>query len=337
MSGENERREARTDADSVDRLLELAGPRPELGEADLAELKEAVRPVWQDKVRTAQKRRQRRRSVWRLAAVALMSAGGLLLWSRANVPVQELPPPVRVAVLEHLVGDVTGSGPDFEARAGGSVSAGTAVVTSPDAAASLRLAGGPAVRLDADTALRFDSATRLILDRGAVYLDTGSETGRSLEVVTRYGVARDIGTRFEVRMLQDGWQVRVRDGEVELAGEQTSHTVGAGRTILLRGNSATRGQVAAHGPEWGWVLEAVPPFELEGRTLSEFLAWVSHETGLEPRYQDPALESEVAQSVIRSSARGLRPDLAPAAVLPAFGLRHRIEDGVLRIERDDPS
>ena len=221
------------------------------------------------------------------------------------------------------------------ATTGAGLDAGSTVETGPESFATLRLAGGASARLDAGTVLRLASATALELERGAVYLDTGSAPGAAaLEVATRYGVARDIGTRFEVRLLDDALRVQVREGEVEVDLGAATRRAGAGGALQIGADgTVTREDVSAYGSSWGWILRTSPPFDLEGRTLGEFLDWVARETGWHVRFADPALEREVAGLVGHGSIAGTRADQAPDLVLPGFGLRHRIEDGTLWIEQ----
>jgi hypothetical protein len=94
--------------------------------------------------------------------------------------------------------------------------------------------------------------------------------------------------------------------------------------------------VAIQGPQWDWILEAAPPFELDGSTLAAFLAWVEREDGRPVRFADPALEARAATTILHGSAAGLRPDQALAAILPTCGLRHRIEGETFLIETAEP-
>ena len=55
------------------------------------------------------------------------------------------------------------------------------------------------MRLDADTRLGLVSGSVLELHRGAVYVDSGALAQR-LEIRTPFGIARNVGTRFDVRL-----------------------------------------------------------------------------------------------------------------------------------------
>jgi ferric-dicitrate binding protein FerR (iron transport regulator) len=202
----------------------------------------------------------------------------------------------------------------------------------------LRLAGGPTVRLDIQTRLRFVSAAALELERGALYVDSGSGSRHAaIEIRTPVGTARDIGTRFAVRVLdatKPALIVRVRDGEVLTRHRGHSYLTPAGQELLLRRDGTTERRAASpHGPEWDWVLEASPGFDIEGRSLREFLDWVSSETGWRIVFADPGLADSAAGILLHGSIGNLRPDRAPFAVLPGAGLEGEVVDGTLVVRR----
>ncbi len=319
-----------TSGEPLGRLLHFAGRRPAAPARVVAEIKRTTYPAWQAKIRAVARARRRRRT-WSLAAAAVLLIGVGLTWWRLA---PGSPPAVRVARVEAAAGAGAGGWQAGGVTAGARLDAGSVIETGPGGFASLRLAGGTSARLDAGTVVRLDTATTLALDRGAVYLDTESATsGSVLEVVTPHGVARDIGTQFEVRLFEDGLKIQVREGDVEVDLDGAVHAAGAGTALTVGTGGVTRDAVPAHGSAWEWVLRTSPPFELEGRTLGELLHWVSRETGWRVRFADPGLEREIADTVAHGSIGDARADQVPDLVLPGFGLRHRREDGVLWIEQ----
>ena len=350
--------EARDDA--LSRLLEIAGPRPEPPEKLRREVERAAHAAWREKVHAHS--RTRRRRLWQLAAAAVVVAGvGITLWVGVGLGPSSSPATPTLARVEAVQGSVTARIPGSRTALPRSV--GDAVLLTQGAAlpagsvidtgdgerepaalgrAALRLRDGTSVRLDRESRLRLASARELVLERGAVYLDTGGEVTpepeEALTVRTSFGVARDIGTRFEVRLSQEALRVRVREGrvEVETAGARHPAAAGIALTVDPQGR-VERAVIPAHGADWGWVLETSPPFELEGASLTDYLAWLERETGWRVRYADPGLEGEADEITLHGSIAGLRPDETPAAVLAGAGLDHRIEGGTLVIRPKDPS
>ncbi|HET9225106.1 MAG TPA: FecR family protein [Thermoanaerobaculia bacterium] len=175
------------------------------------------------------------------------------------------------------------------------------------------------LRLDADSRAIRLSASEIRLERGAVYVD--SRTG-TVVVHTPFGTVREIGTRFEVRLLEAALRVRVREGAV-LA---ESHRVDAGMELILREDgSASRSPMASWGPDWSWVVQTAPPLRIEGLTLKDFLDQVARETGWTIRYEDP----KVGGIVLHGDVEDLAPAQALEVVLPGAGLDYQLVDGVL--------
>ena len=284
-----------------------------------------MRPVWKDKVQAHARSRRRRHVRWLAAAVVLFAIGGVALWQQIDSSAP------AIATVESLTGHVRNSTLDRVVEVGDFVAAGTRLETG-SGGATLHLAETISVRIDKHSSLRFESPSALTLEAGAVYLDTGPEETHTVQVQTPFGVARDIGTQFEVRLLEDALQVQVREGRVDVEQGPAHHEVAAGTRATFRGGEVRHQDLSAHAAEWSWAVARAPAFELSGRPLNEVLAWVSRETGWQIVFVDPAVEREVGEQLIQGSIGGLRPDQAAGAVLPAFDLRHRLEDGILRIE-----
>lgn len=313
--------------DRVRQLLEKAGPRPDPPPEDLAAIQAAFRSQWQEHVG---KTRRTSRSPWMagLAAAAVLLVGiGLWWWSLGGST-----PATPIGRMETLEGTVT-AGSETRLSADDEIPAGTELVTEAESGAGLRLANGTSLRLDSDTRVLLVSPSSVELERGAVYADTGSLPNKSIQVSTPFGTATDVGTRFEVRLLEDGAgavRVRVREGLVRLEAQETRGTAEAGVELtLFAGGNFSRADVAPWDPSWAWVMDLAPPFELEGRTLDELLHWVARETGWTVRYADPELEASAGSIVLHGSTGGLTPDQAPDVVLPGAGLEHEVVDGTL--------
>lgn len=335
----------REEEDEVRRLLESAGPRAEIPPDDLAQIKRAFRAEWQEHVRQRRARRfsaWNRRQVLALAATLLLAAVGIGWWLRSlDAPGAATP----VARVESVTGVVTARSPREEREtravrltAGMEVLAGTELETGGHAA--LRLASGASLRLDAGSRVRLVTASEVDLARGAVYLDSGGEGPGAVAVRTPLGLVREIGTQFEVRLLEAGsaLRVRVREGEVRIERGDASHPAVAGVELTLRADgTVTRQEVAGHGSPWNWVLEAAPPLEIEGKTLQEVLDQVARETGWTIRYADESLAASAGSIVVHGAIGHLTPDQALDVVLPGAGLRYEVVEGVLVIRSNQNS
>jgi ferric-dicitrate binding protein FerR (iron transport regulator) len=315
----------------IARLLHLAGPRESAHPERVERVRSAVHARWRAEVRA----RRRRWIPW-IAVPAAAAAGVAVFFLLA--PRLRAPSPgagaSSLAVLERLRDPVTRGG-GVGLKPGEEIEPGSEISTGAEGRAALRLASGASLRLDGGTTLRLVSGALLDLERGAVYIDSGEATDARVAVHTPSGTIRDVGTQFVVRLGEAGLVVAVREGSASLSREGGVEEISAGTRLTAGpGGAISRAPVASYGPDWDWVMEIAPPFMVENRTLGEFLAWVSRETGRQVRFSDPGSAQERASIILHGSLAGLRPDQAPAAILPTCGLKSRLEGDVFIIEAE---
>jgi ferric-dicitrate binding protein FerR (iron transport regulator) len=313
--------------DRLEELLQLSGPRPEPPADRFERARAAAHAAWQAELQARRRRIVTRAVTFSLAAAVLVLVVGRA--RRAHVP---LPPAAVMATVEaiggaaRLDGSVLGPGDEIRANA--------AVRTERGGRATLRLANGVEVRLDAGTDVRFPALAAVALDRGGIFVDTGAAGAeRRVEVRTSAGIARDVGTAFEVRMVADAMRVRVRDGLVNLESGGATHQAGRAVELIADRSGVARRAVPLTGPDWNWVALAAAPFDVDGQTLAAFLDWAAREGGWSVTLADEALRKSASTIVLRGSIDGLTPAQALETILPTCGLTHRIEGDVVVVSR----
>lgn len=312
------------DDEAAERLLRMAGPRPPIAADRAARVRTAVHARWQ----AGQRRRLVRRRV--LSGSALVAAAAVLVLLagrlRDDRPV-EMPPGADVAVVERVEGApqrLSGSSPSSVLAAQDVVRTGEWIETGPGTRIALRFTDGTSVRLDAGSRLRSLSPVGIELAGGAVYVDTGRESGR-FEVRTPIAVARDVGTQFEVRLVDEGLRLRVRTGMVELRDDRRSVSGRGGTEVLFSEEGAVSRAIAVHGAEWAWIARLSPPLDGDGIALSVFLDRLAREQGWTVRYADADLAREAESIILHGSVEGLTPEEALEVVVTTSGLRHRLD------------
>ena len=338
------------DENEVRRLLEMAGRRQPVPEDDLVAITAAARATWRKQVARNDDPPFSLRSRWPWAlAAAVVAALGAALWWGGLGTVEITAPPAVVAQAQRVWGTASveqsnGPGSEIEALAEGqALAAGSRIETTGEGTTNrvaLLLDGGTSLRLDHGSRVRLISATHLELEAGALYLDTGQEDRPAVVVHTPYGTVTDIGTQFSVRLPTSAkggspLLVRVREGAVEIcAAADGAQALRAGTELLLTADgSQILRQITPYGPEWDWILDAAPRFEVEGMTLARFLSLVTRETGWSLRIDDPALAATTETTVLHGTTGSLRPDRAALAALAGAGLRGEVADGILTLSR----
>jgi ferric-dicitrate binding protein FerR (iron transport regulator) len=313
------------DEELTARLLHSAGRRPAVATDRAARVRQAVHAEW----RSVTRRRKVRR---RAAFAAVLASAALVAIAFRLTPLRRPQPPAAqeaVATVERIDGYAS-------LRPGDRVPQDGVVETGAAGRIGLRLIDGTSVRFDTGSKSRLLSAAILELSAGAVYVDSGS-TGHGVEIRTSFGVARDIGTQFEVRLHGASMQVRVRTGAVEVRRGSDSASWRAGTEIVVGHAGTTSRPVAPYGPEWSWSAKVGPAFDIEGRSLGSLLDHLSHEYGWTLHYADADLARRASTIVLHGSVEGLQPNEILEAVMATTGLEHRVDGGTLSISRSASS
>lgn len=311
-------------------LLGKVGARPAPDSASMARIRSEVRAVWQEEVN----REKTRTRPWgyAIAASALLAiaAGWFLLQPQSGQP-------VSLAVVDHIVDVVEYQDTEGRWRSaapGQPLSAG-AIRTGDQGLATLTTSYGFEIRVAGGSEIEVAATGQVELVDGAVYVDSHGHAANGFLVSTPFGVAKDIGTRFEVRLEPSRWRVQVRDGAVEMRDGDHQAMAHAGERIWISSeDTLARERVAANDPSWSWVAAAAPPFEVEGATLSAFLAWIAHETGESVSFRSEAAEQAAKGTILHGSITGLTPRASLAVVLSTTDF-HQVdsEPGAIVIDK----
>jgi len=319
---------------TIEALLRAAGPRPQPPDSLAAEVRTAVAAEW--RARSAARSRRRFAIVSTLAAgLATMAiAAWLMRPDGAAVP--------------QVVASLERSETQLESRSAGGdwrpVQVGDPIMAPGELrsrngqGAALKLASGVDLRIDGDTQLALADAHRADLIEGAIYVDSGLPTeapDRDLVIGTPQGTVHHLGTQYQVRLTDDGLSVAVREGRVSLVAPRGSYTGAAGEQLLLTARGMERRSIAPHSADWNWVADISPPFDIEGRSVEEFLAWASRETGRNIRFVAPGSQQLARETRLRGSIEGLHPGEALEAVLATTRLNPTIRDGEIEISLRD--
>jgi ferric-dicitrate binding protein FerR (iron transport regulator) len=327
----NNDRNGPPDDDAIARLLKGAGGRDQPGAAIEAQVRTAVESEWRQLV--SARRRRRDVTVW--AAAAGMAVAALAVW--LAVPLLDRDQPL-VATLVQSSGVVEyrdGPRADWAPLSeGAALSSSQEVRTSGSSRAALELTSGLELRIDRASHLVFDEPDAASLEQGAAYVDSGTSPGAiasRFTLRTAAGTVRHVGTQYEARVDASRLRVAIREGSVRIETPDAAVSGVAGEQILVDGGNITRSDLPAHDAAWDWVGAVAPTFDIEGRTLAEFLRWASRETGLDLLYVSDVAEREAAGTVLRGSIEGLRPDESIAAVVSTTGLIVDVRPGRIEV------
>lgn len=288
--------------DDVGKLIRLTGGREPIAETQFNAAHTRVTAHWQTVV--AERRKKQHSSRLRLVAVAagLVAAVSIAVSVVTNVPA----PATAVASVDYVLGDVLIDGQ--EVQPGDTIARESVIETGASARIAIELAGGQSLRLDTATRIGMRDLDRIELEQGAVYVATAAVGDPSpVYVETPFGVASDIGTRFQVRSDDQKLTVSVRDGIVAVdLKDSAAVSIAGGTQYLLSADGKAREQALdKNSPYWDWADSVRPPFDINEATLMDYLTWYAREQGDTLRFADDRSEQSARATLLSGSIEGL--------------------------------
>ncbi|RLA31735.1 MAG: hypothetical protein DRR15_12820 [Gammaproteobacteria bacterium] len=321
MSNDKEQgmRDTSTD-DTVAKLMNLAGPRAAIP----ADLEQRVH----DNVRLAWRNSTSKKSPLRWIVPAAMAATILLA-----IAINDRAPEITLQPLGQIM-YVAGSVDESDYSIGDAIYAGDFLQTGADRGLSISLSGDISLRIAADTSVRFDTADEFTLIHGQMYADSGERIYRDRQITihTTMGSATDVGTQFSVAYNGRQLNVAVREGRVDVSGDQPSVTAMAGERLTFQtGNEVVIDQVTPYDTSWSWATSLAPSFDLEGESLLDFLKWASRETGKELVFSSDDVRMAAMRTELFGSVSNFTPDEAIESVLTTTQFTYRVDEKSITI------
>jgi hypothetical protein len=93
------------------------------------------------------------------------------------------------------------------------------------------------------------------------------------------------------------------------------------------------GAIAPHDPYWDWTASLAPVFDIENKSLLDFLRWAARETGRELVFEDNELRMSAMRTDLHGSVEDFEPLEAVESVLATTNFRYRLEADRIVIAR----
>ncbi len=338
-----EDQELQRDEEAMARLLRAAGPRAEVPQDVESRVYANVIKDWQastqspdgarvyDIVHQSWKRDAARAAAKRWMLPIALAASAALIAIFMSQP--EPPLPVAVGTVAKVVSPATGGSAYV---LGDAIYVGMTVATGEDEGLSFLLARNESLRLAENSTLRIDASDQFTLLTGRVYADTGEFVYRDggLRIDTPLGAVTDIGTQFAVSMHDGLLDVAVREGRVDIRSDSHKYVAMSGERITLAEQGEPQvGSLALTDDYWNWTMDLAPTFDIEGRSLMDFLKWAARESGRMLFFEDSELRMVALRTDLHGSIAGFSPLDAIESVLSTTAFRYHIEADKIVIER----
>jgi ferric-dicitrate binding protein FerR (iron transport regulator) len=214
--------------------------------------------------------------------------------------------------------------------------AGDVLATGDGQMLSVAINNAASLRLDQNTRLEIVARDEFRLESGHVYADTGDFMYRDHGLVmhTPMGTVTDVGTQFAVQVAAERLDVAVREGRVDVSDGANEFVAVAGERLRLHENDAAeRDAIAPHDPYWDWTASLAPVFDIENKSLLDFLRWAARETGRELVFEDNELRMSAMRTDLHGSVEDFEPLEAVESVLATTNFRYRLEADRIVIAR----
>ena len=314
--------------DDVGKLIRAVGPRASIDAERFEKARARVEAHWETVV--AEQRRSRpprfRPGIAVAAGIVLAVTAGLFAWRFALYA-----PSTDALTVNRVIGDVRVDG--RAVAVGDTIPVEGLITTANDSRVALQLPGGQSLRIDEDTQLVVNADSRFGLGRGAVYFDSGRNADAApVFIETPYGVATDVGTQFQVRLLADTVIVGVREGLVELSRQgREALTVDRGHLVELAGDGGADRRRIEDDSMWEWVNSIAPEIDTNGMTLAGYLDWYAREKGYEIEWADAESQHNATSTRLSVSIRGLTLAEGLAVVQAVAPFDYEVHGATMRV------
>jgi len=320
-------------------LFQNAATRKRAPADDEARIRAALHAQWQ---RSAGRRRWRRLTVG-LAAAATVVLAIIAYTGMFNNPPAHIPGTTVASVVKQSGRVMTGLSGAHAAmqqlRAEETLMSGSVISTAYDARLAIRWLDDESIRLDENTRLLLISETEIDLLSGRIYIDsyadgTKLDDNSALIINTPFGRVQHLGTQYMTSLTDQSVIVSVRQGSVAVTGNNEESIAIGGQQLSISSNgSVSQAPIAVYGKNWQWVEEISPGFTLDGRSLSDFLNWVSRESGRSLEYGSVTAETLARDTVMRGTV-DLQPMRALELMLQTSDLVAEVHSGVIKIDTE---
>ena len=296
-------------------LMKKIGPLKE-PPADMEKrVKASVREAWVEQTTPM----QTPRASLIAATIAALSIGFVFTLQRP----EEILNVATVDVGQRAI-EVLSENQQWASLSGAGLPEGTIIRVNGNTPISFTFSDGMNVRATPGTRLLLASSHEITLKKGSIYLDSyDREQPKPFTVTTSFGSARDVGTQFMVSLSDaDAWSVQVREGEVSVADDDHTISLGSGDAITISAeNDVSEKHVSTHDTSWRWSETARPGYNIENQYLNDYLLWVSRETGRELRFRSATARQSATRTRLHGTIDGLSASDSLKQVLETTELR----------------
>jgi ferric-dicitrate binding protein FerR (iron transport regulator) len=313
-------------------LLRRAGRRRAPPEEIAARIYERTHAVWREQLEAGKRRR------WMVG----LAAGAAVIVVGLGAMLHAIPAPaVQVATIDEVSGGarIERAGSQHAALAGSPLLVGDVVQTGSTAAVTVRRGDGLKLRLGTESRLTWQEVSKLKLDAGMLYVDSGHHAlaSKPLRIATAAGQIEHLGTQYLVAVHDGASTVAVRDGRVRITPTAgAAADIAAGQAARFSDGAGIEQLGAEAGIDWAWVDAFDKRIVIESRSLSDVLDELARSDDMHVVYSDAAVEQQARVVQLHGDNLQLAPREAIQAVVATTGFTARFDGDQVVISLPHP-
>ena len=197
----------------------------------------------------------------------------------------------------------------------------------------IELDNGNSFRVDENTQLQIVNRNEINLDHGQIYIESSQQYPSSkLMILTHLAEVNHIGTRYLVSLRNDKLDVAVRDGKVVINNDAGINEVDNGFEASLNLAGEIQQQpITSYDSKWEWTQKIAKSFNIQDKTVAEYLAWVSAETGYEIHWESTSDKVNATKVILSGSINGVSPMDSLDVILPTTRFNYQLNESAIHI------
>ena len=198
----------------------------------------------------------------------------------------------------------------------------------------VRLNNGNSFRLDENTTLRINTSDNFSLLNGQIYIDSDNHNGNhKLTIETQLASIDHIGTRYSISYIDDSLNVSVRDGLVLVDGVGLEdHHIEKGKQYTQSSSGDIRfDSINPYDDKWLWTQKISQNFEIQDKSMSEYLDWVSSETGFPINWHNYDVKTKAKDVILSGSINGIMPIDSIDVIFPTTRFSYELNNNEIYV------
>ena len=211
--------------------------------------------------------------------------------------------------------------------------AGEYIRTHPNNRILVELTNGNVFKLDENSLVQLIDEEKIVLIDGQIYVETNENiSNNKLLISTKLGSIDHIGTQYSVKVEADSINISVREGAVFIQSEDLNKEIEHGFEVSLNKNgNYQQSAIDAFDSKWHWTQKIINEYNIQGKTISQYLKWISDKTGY-PIVWDSNESKDLSTKVrLSGSIKGLTPIESLEVILPTTTFNYSISKTSIHI------